>query len=348
MIPSAVGVAIRAAVERLGTNAAVSVPAIALAYEIGEWLIHYRRVDPVSVDDGTGVLGQMFVSFFKNKTDLAGAAEDMAYALHKDLRDGAGLTDIEIFSFFKALANSVGAQEAHAFAVNKPLVEMVANTEDHAYLLTKKAKEDSVGLTDLQVQSFFKALIDVSGVSDALASAIDKPFVDAGAASDFYSNMLTKIVSDRISVTDDIDGAASILDDQVMVFTKGSTDIVGVSDEIYIIIEVLREFFDTAAASDMFAIQLAKTFNELASLSDDQTLSFNKGLSDPLLLQEMLSRSFEKALLDNPSVADSRAFATSTVKSDVASFTDVGSVQNQSYGDTSYFSENYVGVFRTF
>lgn len=348
MKASAVAVAVKAASVRLGISAAVSVPAIQMAFEVGQWLIHYHRADGVSLDDGTGVLGQMFVDFFKTKTDVAGAAEDMAYLFHKDLRDDAGLSDTQIRDFFKALVDEASVLESKALAISKPLVEIVANTEDHAYLLTKKVKEDFADFSDVQVRAFFKALLDVAGVSEALATEFSKPTEDAGSAAEAYAGFLTKTLADRIVVTDDWDGQASILDDQEIIFTKGVTDIAGAFDEIYIIIEVLRDFVDAALISDATVRITSKPFNEEGVFVDTQFNVLNKGLFETPALQEFVARSLNKALADNASIADSRALATSAVKADVASFTDTGSVQNQSYGDTSYFSENYVGVFRTF
>lgn len=347
MKATAVVLAIQAAAQRLGTAASVSIPAIGLAYEIGEWLIHYRRADPISVTDGTGVLGQMFLSFFKTKTDNAVLADDVSQQFVKGLRDTAGLSDDQIMAFFKTLADPAVVRDAKALYLQKPLNELVANTEDHAYLLTKKVKEDIVGLTDTKLYVFFKALLDVAGASDALANSFSKPTFDEYSVADAYAGFLTKIVADRINVTDDIDGAASIQDDQEMQFTKGVTDVAGVSDEIYIIIEVLREFFDTAAVSDLAALGFSKPAADAAEFTDDQTNEFNKGLFEIPAFQDFLIRDSAKSLLDNASITDSRAMATSTVKTDGFQTTDTGTVQCQSYGD-DYFAEDYVGVFRSF
>jgi hypothetical protein len=223
----------------------------------------------------------------------------------------------------------------------------VANTEDHAYLLTKKVKEDTVGLLDAKVYVFFKALLDVTGASDALASSFHKPAFDGSSVADAYALFLTKIVDDRINVTDDIDGAASIQDDQEMQFTKGVTDIAGVSDEIYIIIEVLREFFDEAMTSDFAAVSFSRPVSDAAQLTDNQTRSLDKGLFEVPNFQDFLIRYSEKPLLDNASITDLRAMATSTVKTDGFQTTDIGTVRCQSYGE-DYFAEDYVGVFRSF
>lgn len=344
---SVVALAIQAAAQRLGTLASVSVPAIGLAYEIGEWLIHYRRMDPVSVDDGTGVLGQMFLAFFKTKTDDASVADDVSQQFYKSLKDTAGLSDDQIMSFFKSLTDSAGARDAYAMFLQKPLTELVANTEDHAYLLTKKIKEDFVGLADDDVYVFMKALLNVAGASDALANELHKPTFDGYLASDAYAGFLTKAVLDRINVTDDIDGAASIQDDQEMQFTKTVTDVAGVSDVIYIIIEVLRDFVDDAFVGDHFAASFAKPFADAAQLTDDQTNQTNKGLFEIPAFQDFLTRYLTKPLLDNANITDLRAMATSAVKTDSFQSTDTGTVQCQSYG-ADYFAEDYVGVFRSF
>ena len=108
---------------------------------------------------------------------------------------------------------------------------------------------DSSTVTDNQVQAFFKSLSDSSSIAEALLFAVDKALADTPALTDFtsfsitksgvsdgaavsesHSRHLAKLVFDTINVTDDIDGAASILDDQEMQFFKTRTHIANVSD----------------------------------------------------------------------------------------------------------------------
>jgi hypothetical protein len=108
---------------------------------------------------------------------------------------------------------------------------------------------DNSTVTDNQVQAFFKSLSDSSSIAEALLFAVDKALADTPALTDFtsfsitksgvsdgaavsesHSRHLAKLVFDTINVTDDIDGAASILDDQEMQFFKTRTHIANVSD----------------------------------------------------------------------------------------------------------------------
>jgi hypothetical protein len=347
---NAVALAIRAAAERLGTLAAVSVPAIQLTYEIGQWLIRYRIKDPVGVDDGVGTLSEMFLSFFKTKTDIAEVAEDLSWGLYKALQDEAGLTDKQIMSLFRKLVDTVSLMDAKAVALHKPLADQVMNAEDHVYVFSKKAKDDPVGAVDtIDAFAFAKTLVDMSGVSEEYFSDLHKPTSDAFDANEAYRSTLTKALVDSLYVTDDLDGAASILDDQEMQFTKQMTDIAGVSDVIYIIIEVLRDFLEAAFVHDSTNKEIAKPFFNTAGVGDlGAKINSTKNVFENPYLADALKRNSNKNVQDNPSVLEAKAFALSRVKTESTLTSDAGSLRSQSYNSGDYFAEDYVGVSRSF
>jgi hypothetical protein len=333
--------ALKAAVERLGP--------IHLAYEIGEFLLHIRKLDPVAISDGTGVLGQLFLSFFKSKTDNASVAEDLAYEFHKTLRDEAGFADHQVFAFIKAVHDAASVSEARAMSLTKPAADQFTVLEGSVLALTKGLVEH-LGFSDDEVISFIKILVDGSVVSDSFAQSFSKPANDAAETLDEYASALTKVLVDHLNVTDDIDGVASILDDENMQFIKGTTDIAAVTDVIYILIEAVREFADTAAAFDAAAVQFGKALTDAtAAAQDSVALAPNKGLSDESFFTDLVNRNSSKGLSDNSQVIDSTAFGLETVKKESALVSDTGMVRIQGYAeDFSYFAGDYVGISQTF
>ncbi|TXH09440.1 MAG: hypothetical protein E6R03_16845 [Hyphomicrobiaceae bacterium] len=348
---TAVAQALQATATRLGIAMGVEVHAIGMAYEVGQFLLHLRKRDPMTVDDGAGVLGELFVSFMKTKVDEATIAEDLAYSFYKDLRDVAQLTDAQIRDFFKVLVDSAVVSDGHWMSLSKPLIDLVTNAEDYAYLLTKKVKEDVVDLADvIDSRDMIKGLADPASASESYASALHKPLVDGSSVSDTDRYEFIKTLFDRVTVTDDFDGAASIQDDQEMQFTKSVTDVVGFTDVIYVLIVVVRDFLDQATVSDHFASNMAKAITELEAMAQDLVyLGFNKAPADTSAAWDYQIRSIAKKIHDNPQISDAKAFALARMTTESTQVSDTGLVRSQSYAsDSFYFAEDYVGTSRTF
>jgi hypothetical protein len=341
--------AIRAACARMGTAAQVSVSPVRLAIEIGEFLLNVRKRDSVTASDGTGVLSEMFLTFFKSKIDVASVAEDVAFEFYKALHDEAGLSDARIFAFFKTLIDEMRVQDAHALNLSKPMAELVAGVEDKTYLLSKKVKEDAVGAQDaLDYFDVAKALTDGIGLVEARAFGLFRPIAEKFEVADAEFQTVTKNFQDTLHVTDDMDGAASILDDQAMQFTKQMAEVAGVTDEIYIIIEVLREWFETATVGEVFALLLSRGLFDSAAVSDYCNQILNKTVFDTVGTQDSTTKSAAKSLADSGLFTDGKAIAMSRVKNESTLISDTGSLRNQSYSGSDYFAEDYVGVSRSF
>ena len=97
---------------------------------------------------------------------------------------------------------------------------------------TGKSLSDSVSVTETQSADVGKSIADTFVVGDAIDLVdVGKNTTDAGSASDDQQFDITKLLTDSIFVTDDVDGEASILDDQVMHFFKAKTDSGFASDQ---------------------------------------------------------------------------------------------------------------------
>jgi hypothetical protein len=336
---SAVALAISAATQRLGsalsveaesTVAAVSVQSIRMAYEIGQFILRVNLLDPIKVDDGLGVLSEMFIAYFKTKTDNVVLAEEVAMDFYKNLTDGAGLTDHQIMDFFKSLVDHATADDHYAAHVAKPQADAFEVMED-AVVSFYKSLVDAVGLSDDEVIAFSKTLVDGSAASDKYVAAVDKSLTDGAGLVDSHAKALTKLIQDQITATDDFDGVASVNDDETMEFMKQTTDAFAVTDLFYRLVAYVRNFEDTAAFSD--------------HLSYDST----KLLSDVPIINEQISKDLAKApITDQFAVTDKPSLGAGLVKQDSTLFTDTGSLRSQGYCEFSYFAEDYVGASRTF
>lgn len=232
--------AISAAATRLGLAASVRAKSLAmgvvvspiqLAYELGTWILRLEREDGFNVNDGVGVLNEMFVSFFKNLTDEAGVAEDMAWSFNKALHEEVGLTDKQIMDFFKVLVDEAQVTDKQSMAYRKELTDGVWVTDDldgaatiadeQTMAFTKnrtdqgfvsdefsrvvqyrRAPEDEALLLDLLSRAFIKSLADTSWVTDEVTRTMGKDRQDTSMVSDAATHDVGKALQDTAGAGD--------------------------------------------------------------------------------------------------------------------------------------------------
>jgi hypothetical protein len=150
------------------------------------------------------------------------------------------------------------------------------------------------------------------------------------------------------TLTDDVDGAASILDDQEMQFVKQHTDVVGFSDLIQFGFFYSRQLNDTGVSLDSVAFSAAKALADGHTVSDVINVLTGKHFSDTFSASETLAKAVSAARIDSALLGDAHAAASSKVLSDTPLLADAGSLRSQGYCDFAYFAEDYVGASRTF
>src|SRR5210317_2111994 len=93
---------------------------------------------------------------------------------------------------------------------------------------------DGAGFAEDYFFDFTKSLSDLARTSDALSIDYAKLLTDASIIGDEQFYTFTKSLTDSLNVTDDLDGEASIEDDQSMVFLKKRSDYSLASDNIFV------------------------------------------------------------------------------------------------------------------
>jgi hypothetical protein len=144
--------AIDASIERLGLSADITfVSKLAVAIELGDFIIHRAVADGVLVDDMSTVVDQL------------------------------------VMDFFKGLSENITPTDSVAWRVEKPLGEEVLGLEDYVALLTKKAPEDVVGTSD-SIDRFdvTKGLAQATVFSDDMALLSQGYVADAFYFADDY------------------------------------------------------------------------------------------------------------------------------------------------------------------
>ncbi len=350
--------ALSVAATRLGIAASVQpksmamgvvVSPIQLAYELGTFILRMSKVDSVAALDTAGAVSQVFLDFFKTQTDNAVLADAVAMDFYKALTDQAGFTDATIMDFFKALSDTASASDTVAKSFGRPVADEFSVLELAVKAFTKTLVDDA-GVSDLEVFTFYKTLTDDYSVSDANTLETGKSLSDAAGFTDELARDFSKDIVDQLIATDDWDGAASVDDDQTMLFEKQLPDLFVVTELFERLVNFVREFDDAAAATDVTTFDTGKALEDAAGFTDAE-LRFDgtKALTDDGVVLESISKEFAPApILDAFAAMDEVSKAPGAVKTDTASLTDTGSLRSQGYCDFSYFAEDYVGASRTF
>ena len=330
------------AIKQLGVSYSAKTLPISMAIDIGYFLIEADFFGSVDAYDGTGAIDEFMFDYFKNLTDDATVAENAVNAFNKVINDTPSVSHTEVFDFYKTLADVSTATDQYTATVGKHLTDTVSNIEDSAYAYVKKVKEDSVSTVEADYKEFHKALTEAPSLVDAIDTiAFFKNTQDAAGFTDGETLAFAKFLFDNVNATDDIDGAASILDDQEMQYYKSTTNIAEVTDYFFRLVAYIREYSDTAKVADSSTAAFGKdavdssVFTDsssyalgtiegsLAATIDEDFKAFNKALADaPNLVDEIDTISFFKNTQDSAGLTDAQTLSIATFLYDTVNTTD--------------------------
>lgn len=334
----------------------------------GSFVYFAKYFDNFTIADGSGAQDGAVFAFFKTLTDDAGIAESATTQFTKALNDIGVFSDEDVFAMVKRLTDTSRVADAYAAGLQKPLSDNITSAEDETFVLTKKVKGDEAVLGDqINTRGVEKPLTDEAPVSELHTAQVSKPQSDNASAGDAERIDATKALLDRVNVSDDVDGEASILDDQELSVFKQVTKVARVDDQFTRQVGFTRYYTDRYEVSDLPSIGLNRPVLDVATVGVDLFEHvFTKTNVDNLELTESLVVDFTKLLYDEPSAADQTSLHVSTPHSDTSAITDVafraptkvlteltattdaGSLKSQGYSDLTYFAEDYVGASRTF
>jgi len=260
------------AIKQLGLTASASYSHIALAIELGYFLIEKDIFGNVTVHDGTGAFDGCLLEFFKTLTDDSNLADDAVWAFNKVLAENPSVSDTEVFDFYKVLAETASAADQYAVSLNKPTNDLYSAT-DSSNLGIGKVTEDTASVVESDYKTFYKALVEAPALVDVIDTlAFFKATQDTVGFTDAETLAFVKHLLDTVNATDDIDGAASILDDQEMQFFKNTTNAATVADVFTRIISFTRSFTETPNATDSVTLNYGPIFLNTTSLTDAGSL----------------------------------------------------------------------------
>jgi hypothetical protein len=164
------------------------------------------------------------------KTLAATVASKGINALVQSQRLVADVTS-GLFLKILELADSFSVSETLSKAFSRPTSDSSTVSDDHVKE-TGKNVSDSVSVTEAQTADFGKKTTDSATTSDDIDTIdVGKVLSDTTVTTDEQQFAITKLLADSVFVTDDVDGEASILDDQEMHFFKVKSDSGFASDQ---------------------------------------------------------------------------------------------------------------------
>ena len=200
-------------------------------------------------------VGQIKAAF--KRLGISVAPKKLPIAVSFDL--GYWLIDVYIDGDVN-VSDRAGAEDAFVFAMTRQLVDVAATV-------------------DLVSKTLGKVFADGSAMTDNDVLAIGKALADPTISTDAIAFQQITVFNDIVGVTDDIDGAASILDDQEMQFVKNTTNTSAITDLFTRVVAFNRTFTDPTTMTDNESWSLGKGITELPSLTDAGSLR-SQGFSD--------------------------------------------------------------------
>ena len=290
----------------------------------------------------------------KNLSESPSGSDNDTLDVVKNTSDAGSISDDDVLAIVKALTEQPAFTDAHAFDQTKPLTDSGSVAED-ATLQPGKVVADASAFTDNDTLDVTK---DVGG--DTAQDYCDVTYfledytvgdrLDRIFLGDEEEFTYVKNVSEQIFATDDVDGEASIEDDQEIAFVKTRTEIVAITDVFDRDVAFVRNFSETPAANDSPAKVVGRPASDSGTASDSfsRTVVYLRDFTD-------LAGTTDTDTIDFGSVkSDDGVFADSEVKSggkfvtEAPSASSSGSLRSQGYCDFTYFAEDYVGASRTF
>ena len=341
--------ALKAAAKQLKITVTAEQLPILMAIEVGHFLTEIDIEGDVYIQDGIGAVDGALLHFFKTLTDNPTLADNAVTAFYKVLAENPSVSETQVFDFYKSLANSAVATDVYAAHLRRALTEPPVAVDIYTYAFNKVTADGAVA-TESDFKAVAKVLAENPTLADTNVLSFFKNISENPNFTDAINTLaITKLLTDTVNATDDLDAAASILDDQEMQFTKITTNATTVADSFARVVAFLRSFSETPGLTDVSTLGIGKTVSENPAFSDTNYVNFGKLLSEQPNITDLLALQVTLSpFTETPGVTDSADVVPNKVFTELPSLTDAGSLRSQGYCDFTFFAEDFVGASRTF
>ena len=341
--------ALKAAAKQLKINVTAEQLPILIAIQAGHFLTEIIVDGNAYVKDGVGAEDGFVYQFLKTLTDDTALVDDAVMAFYKVLAENPSVSETQVFDFYKSLANSAVATDVYAAHLRRSITEPPVAVDIYTYAFNKVTADGAVA-TESDFKAVAKVLAENPTLADTNVLSFFKNISENPNFTDAINTLaITKLLADTVGATDDLDAAASILDDQEMQFTKITTNVTTVADSFARVVAFIRTFSDNPGLTDTDTIEVGKVLSENPVFSDTNYVNFGKLLGEIPSVSEVFSLQIALGTLsETPGITDSADIVPNKVFTELPSLTDAGSLRSQGYCDFTFFAEDYVGASRTF
>lgn len=329
--------AITAAVKADTISVAFKSATIGLIAELGQFVEVLFKTDDVGLTDAQKQ------AFYKVSTDAYVALDKYIATVTKGRIDGAALAEHEFAAVSKVLGDVSDLLDAYKATIHKPFYEQVTGLEDYVYVFAKKAPENFVTPTDrIDTKGTTKPRFDAYVVGDEDTVQFAKDRQDVSTFADYRYGYIQKVLTDTLNVTDDIDGAASIDDDQEVQFFKVMGELTATLDEFYRFMAFVRAFSDDVGFSDTSYNRLDKPFGDMVAGVEDHAYVLSRKTPDsPTEFVDAAAYNANKPITDSSTVSDDDTVQFTKDRQDPAIFLDVQALEvSKPQSDNSSVSDN--------
>ena len=309
-----------------------------------------KHITKAPFTDDSYITDDDTVQFGKVSADEFVTADEHAFDVGKPLENAFAASEEYFAAVGKPFTNTFSAVDEPEFAYSKGATDTLALT-DNDFIDVGKALEDTSSLTDAHfydyglrgnasvyfaedyVDTSYSLALDILTILDLPSLEPRKVVADSASVAEVFARQVdySRAFADNVYLTDDVDGEASILDDQEMQFFKFTTDFAGASD-----------LFDRTVA-------YSRAFSDTSAFSDSANVLTSKQVYDTPVASENIAKSFSRLHANSALIGDAAIVTPGKVLLDLASIADTGSLLSQGFtSDPNYFAGDYVGASRAF
>lgn len=324
--------------------AAINAPAIELGLQaqiIKAAAITGQFVEWIYANDQLGITDDKAFALQRHLSDIAGVAEQAVLLANKGLTDGFQFDDQAMVTATKGLADTLGFSDVLVMFMDRKLADQAA-AQDLASIATSKPFADGFGwfegpgraeyaidyfLEDYAYEGapaiqFIKARSDAAAFTDSSVRTVGKGLNEPLQLSETIGFHISRHIADSINITDDLDGVASLEDDQVISLRKAVTDLAAVTDSFVRVVYFTRSPVDPVSFTDSSVSRVGKAAADGASATDAPQLRTSKPLADASTVSDSAARASSKPLADAFALTDAYAKSTNKGLSDSGFTTD--------------------------
>lgn len=235
---------------------------LSLLIELGQFFHIYKQVDELHLHDLTTV------SAYKTLQEVAETADYYTVQIAKSLQNNPVVMERLTQALSKRLQDLAGTSDAQFTHLGKQLKESAFGVVDLVQPQVIKSTQDAVTWSDNHYESITKGLLDSAQLIEVVAVSSTSFAQDQYIVLDQAAVNHRRNVFDTVGATDDLDGATSLLDQQVAAFTKGINRGVLFTEHIELLVVSNRIFADECGISDSGSIRM-QNYAEFSYFAED-------------------------------------------------------------------------------